>query len=101
MMRASLIAAVAGAVAFPAAASAADLTPAGPATLRDRSDALHACPAVFLPSVSVAWQVQVGEGGRAGTVQPRVDGVMGDPVQLPAEPGTYTFPAPHVFSGSA
>ena len=29
-------------------------------------------------------------------VQPRFGSVLGDPVLLPAAPGTYTFPAPHV-----
>jgi hypothetical protein len=53
------------------------------------------------PSVLTGWRATVGPGGRAGTVRVRVrtrtgDQVVGDPVQLPAEPGTYTFPAPRV-----
>ncbi len=59
------------------------------------------CPAVYLPNVTVAWKVVVGEGGSGGTVRPVVEGVVGDPVELPATPGTYTFPAPHILSGSA
>jgi hypothetical protein len=44
--------------------------------------------------------VTVTAGGRAGIVRPVFGGVMGDPVMLPAEPGTYTFPmAPHVRTG--
>ena len=56
------------------------------------------------------FRVVVQPGGRAGTIRflvhqspgfgergPRTVHV-GPPVTLPAEPGTYTFPAPHVFA---
>jgi hypothetical protein len=102
MMRATLVAAVASAAVFTtSSASAAELTPAGPATITPQwTPGLVACPAIALgPSVLVGWNVQVGEGGQAGTVRPLFDTTLGDPVELPAEPGTYTFPAPHIVWG--
>jgi hypothetical protein len=51
----------------------------------------------------MAWKVTVAAGGRAGTVRGRFKNsdtgaiVLGDPVTLPAEPGTYTFPAPRLY----
>jgi hypothetical protein len=63
----------------------------------DKTPHVGAVPA---PRVTVAWKVTVSAGGRAGIVRPVFGGVMGDPVTLPAEPGTYTFPmAPHVRTG--
>src|SRR4051812_35956618 len=98
MLRGLLAAAVAGAAAVvPATTAAAANTPSGPATL----DVGYAspglvCPAVYRFQVLVAWRVQVGAGGKAGTVRPTFGSTVGDPVELPAAPGTYTFPAPHV-----
>ena len=87
------------ALAFPAAASA-DNTPAGPATLTVRNGPSVGCPGSYpLPFVLVAWEVSVGEGGQAGTIQPRFGTRLGDPVELPAEAGTYRFPAPHFRFG--
>jgi hypothetical protein len=97
MMRGLLFAAVAGAVAFPAAA-AADTTPDGPANLTVGYRSNVACPAYSGGAgVIVAWQIDVGEGGQAGTVRPVFGDVVGDPVQLPAQPGRYRFPAPHLY----
>src|SRR3954465_5014928 len=94
-----------------AAQSPDTLTPEGPATLY--SD-WHG--AVTLegphPALLTGVRVVVGPGGRAGTVRSLVRvspavgeqgprGVyVGQPVTLPAEPGTYTFSAPHVFADS-
>ena len=101
MMRGLLVvAAIAGAAAFPAAASAEN-TPLGAATITLGRTLPVICPTIYLPNVTVAWKVVVGEGGAGGTVRPVVEGVVGDPVELPATPGTYTFPAPHILSGSA
>ena len=62
------------------------------------------------PELLVGFRVVVGPGGRAGTVrflvregpgfdEPKPPTVhVGPPVTLPAEPGTYTFAAPHVFA---
>jgi hypothetical protein len=52
-------------------------------------------------SVATKWQIVVGPGGQAGRVRLQLtpslgDPVMSDPVDLPAEPGTYTFAAPHI-----
>jgi hypothetical protein len=85
------------------------LTPEGPATLY--SD-WHG--AITLegerPELLTGFRVVVQPGGRAGTVRFLVherpldgdDGPrtvhVGQPVTLPADPGTYTFPAPHVFA---
>jgi hypothetical protein len=93
--------------AFPAAARAEN-TPDGAATLI--STYLSTAPAIvgevgalsaggyYGPRVVISWTVTVGAGGRAGTVRPKIGTVLGDPVELPAEPGTYTFRAPHVAS---
>lgn len=86
------------AVLVTAAPARADLTPDGPATLLPAD--IAPCPMVVgPPNVTVAWRVTVGEGGRAGLVRPVFDyfgsAVVGDPVELPAAPGIYTFPAPH------
>ena len=99
-MRVVLAVAAVIAASFPATAAAADLTPAGPAALTE----FHTFPrpSVGNGQVLTAWSVVVAEGGSAGTVRPRVlnratgAAVTGDPVQLPAEPGTYTFAAPHL-----
>ncbi|MDA0183281.1 gp58-like family protein [Solirubrobacter phytolaccae] len=98
MRRFVVAAAVAGAALFPASASA-DNTPAGPATLLNQwrgASTLEGRP----PAVLVGAEVQVAAGGQAGTIRIRAafQGVnaVGDPVQLPAEPGTYRFPAPHI-----
>ncbi|MDA0163426.1 hypothetical protein OM076_24345 [Solirubrobacter ginsenosidimutans] len=100
MMRTSLIAVVGlTAAAAPATAGAAELTPAGPATLLSQWTGpvtLEGRP----PEVLVAARIEVGAGGSAGTVRVRARyrdaNAVGDPVQIPAEPGTYTFPAPHI-----
>ena len=85
------------------------LTPEGPATLYSdwhggqTDEGPH-------PELLTGFRIVVQPGGRAGTIrflvstrpepgepgQPTVS--VGDPVTLPAEPGTYTFPAPHVFA---
>ncbi|WP_157592579.1 hypothetical protein [Solirubrobacter soli] len=101
MMRVPVLAAGMLVAALPATASAAGTTPAGAATIATVPDVPSVCGAAFVPTVSVAWRVVVGDGGQGGTVRPVVRGVVGDPVELPATPGTYTFPAPHVFSGGA
>ncbi len=50
------------------------------------------------------WRVEVGPGGRAGVVRPRIASrsgvVLGDPVTLPAEPGAYTFPTAPIEFGT-
>src|SRR4051794_36573643 len=100
MMRGLLVAAVASAAAFPATAAAgAGNTPGGPATLMNQwtgASTAEGRP----PEVLVAAKVTVGGGGQAGTIRIRAReaGVtkVGDPVALPAEPGTYTFAAPHI-----
>ena len=89
-------AAVAIAAVLPATADAQTLTPAGPATLNVRYGPNVACPAIGSFAVLTKWQVQVGPGGSGGIVRPLIYDVVGDPVELPAEPGTYTFPAPHM-----
>ena len=62
------------------------------------------------PRLLTGFRVVVQPGGRAGTIRflvhesPAYGGQgprtvhVGAPVTLPAEPGTYTFPAPHVFA---
>ena len=80
-------------------AAPAERTPDGPATLisawtapADQADG----------SVLTSLTVKVGAGGRAGVVRPLVGGVAGDPVDLPATPGTYTFPrSPRALGGTA
>jgi hypothetical protein len=95
--------------AFGAAQSPETLTPDGPATLYSdwhgaiTDEGEH-------PELLTGFRVVVQPGGRAGTIRflvhqslgvgepgPRTVHV-GPPVMLPAEPGTYTFPAPHVFA---
>ena len=76
---------------------AAELTPTGPATLTST-----AAPATAPGGrVVLSWTVTVGPGGRAGVVRPLQDGVPGDPVRLPAAPGTYTFALPHTATPPA
>ena len=101
-MRVALVSAAVIVAGIPATAAAADLTPAGPATLT----AVNLYPAEIAmadqPYVLTGWRVVVGEGSSAGTVRPRFRVratnavVTGDPVELPAEPGTYTFAAPRL-----
>jgi hypothetical protein len=97
-MRVVLVAAVVVAL-FPASAVAADLTPDGPATLT-QTNSFPRTAMGYGPGVVTGWKVAIADGGRAGTVRPRFQAmgtvVTGDPVQLPAEPGTYTFAAPHL-----
>ena len=95
---------------LPAAAARADdqpndVTPAGPASLMNLWTGPVA--AGFAGNVVLtAWKVDVGPGGNGGPVKLRVlpdDGstaTVGDAVDLPAAPGTYTFPAPHVDGAS-
>jgi hypothetical protein len=77
------------------------LTPAGPATLR----AVPLGPSLAIalpPSVAVGWTVSVGSGGNGGPVHPQL--ISGDDrgtvvasgpvVDLPAQPGTYTYAFP-------
>jgi hypothetical protein len=86
-----------------------ELTPDGPATLMNVYSGPVLAYGNLYASVLVAVRVQVGPGGRGGSVRVRVhttgwsdprpvpaQTAVGDPVDLPAEPGTYTFPAPHV-----
>lgn len=81
-------------------AVAAELTPDGPATLMNRpgeTQTLEGTP----PIVIVGARVVVGEGGREGTIRVRArrrsePSRVGEPVLLPATPGTYTFSAPRV-----
>lgn len=78
------------------------LTPDGPATLFSDWHGGQTAEGRS-PELLTAFRVTVGPGGRAGTVRLRVfdheAGVVHDaaPVTLPAEPGTYTFPAPHIL----
>jgi hypothetical protein len=93
------------ALAGTASAAAAEdrLTPSGPSTIR----AMWLGPSTAegrAPEVLTRWSVMVGAGGRAGRVRLRVlesreraTGRANGPWEwLPAEPGTYSFPAPHV-----
>src|SRR4051812_38943809 len=96
MVRAALIAMVPALAAFPAPAPS-ETTPDGPATLTTTHvETAPAMGAVAWPRVAVALRVTVGPGGRGGNVRPRIGAAVGDPVELPAVPGTYTLPAPHV-----
>ena len=78
-------------------------TPAGPATLAGQVGGPHTDEGLP-PEVLTGWSVTVGPGGQAGEVRVRVStpldpsrGVqLGPWVDLPATPGTYTFPAPHL-----
>ncbi len=81
------------------------LTPDGPATLYDDWHGAQTLEGIS-PSLLTGFHVTVGPGGKAGTIRfvvhHRPDGGppavhVGAPVTLPAEPGTYTFPAPHVL----
>jgi hypothetical protein len=98
MLRAILVTAVSVSCMVPSVAAAAN-TPDGPATLLGRFVGASTLEG-RAPEVLVAVRVVVGEGGRAGTIRIRANyganTLVGDPVQLPAEPGTYTFPAPHI-----
>jgi hypothetical protein len=92
-----------------AAQSPDTLTPEGPATLY--SD-WHGASTLEgeRPELLTGFRVVVQPGGRAGTIRFLVhtnpafgeEGEravhVGPPLTLPAEPGTYTFPAPHVFA---
>jgi hypothetical protein len=85
------------------------LTPEGPATLYSdwHGGQTDEGPE---PKLLTGFHVVVQPGGHAGTIrflvhtfpaygekgEPAV--YVGEPVTLPAEPGTYTFPAPHVFA---
>ena len=85
------------------------LTPDGPATLYSDwhgAQTLEGAHAELL----TGFRVVVQPGGRAGMIRflvktspelggPEAQAVqIGEPVMLPAEPGTYTFPAPHVLA---
>ena len=98
----AVIAAGATLAAFPVGAGL-QRTPSGPATLTStRTETVATGGAVPAPPydsssrVLMNWTVTVGPGGRAGAVRPVIGGVAYDPVDLPATPGTYTFPAPRV-----
>jgi hypothetical protein len=99
MMKGLLVAAVASAAVVGPATAAADTTPAGPATLLSRWTGPVTAEG-RMPEVLVGAKVEVAAGGQAGIVRirARYNGVtaLGDPVTLPAEPGTYTFPLPHI-----
>lgn len=76
------------------------VTPEGPATLYDEwrgGQTDEGAPEHLLTGV----RVTVQPGGKAGTVRLLVNhrGTVhaGAPFTLPAEPGTYVFPAPHVL----
>jgi hypothetical protein len=92
-----------------AAQSPETLTPEGPATLYSDWHGGRTLEGEH-PELLTGFRVVVQPGGRAGTIRflvhespafrdegPRTVHV-GQPVTLPAEPGTYTFPAPHVFA---
>jgi len=98
MMRIALAAAALVAAVLPASASAEN-TPAGPATLINRWSGPTTLEGRG-PEVLVGASIAVAPGGQAGMIRIRADNgavnVVGDEVQLPAEPGTYTFAAPHI-----
>jgi hypothetical protein len=73
-------------------AAPAERTPDGPATL---ISAWTVPPDQADGSVLTSLTLKVGAGGRAGVVRPLVGGVAGDPIDLPATPGTYTFRVRH------
>jgi hypothetical protein len=85
------------------------VTPDGPATLYSSSHGGYTLEGEH-PELLVGFRVVVQPGGRAGTIRLVVheddpferDDIevvhVGPPVTLPAEPGTYTFPAPHVYA---
>lgn len=103
-MRHGLLALAAVAAIGPAEAAAEErLTPRGPSTIRQQYLGAHT--AEGRPhEIITRWKVRVGPGGKAGRVRLRVlhPGRMatvkgsGPWEWLPAEPGTYEFPAPHV-----
>jgi len=85
------------------------VTPEGPATLYSDWHGAMTLEGEH-PELLTGFRVVVQPGGRAGTIRflvhenpafgeegPRTVHV-GPPVTLPAEPGTYTFPAPHVYA---
>jgi hypothetical protein len=84
------------------AQGAETLTPAGPATLYDDWHGGQTAEGLS-PQLLTGFKVAVGPGGNAGPIRLRVHdretGMAHEaaPVTLPAEPGTYTFPAPHVL----
>lgn len=97
-MRGVILTVAFGSALLPASASAEN-TPAGSATLVNQW--LGASTAEGRgPEVLVAAEITVGPGGQAGTIRVRAGQgdtfAVGDPVTLPAEPGTYRFPAPHL-----
>ena len=85
------------------------LTPEGPATLYSDWHGGQTDEGEQ-PALLTGFRVVVQPGGRAGTIrflvhqspafgEPGSGTVhVGGPVTLPAEPGTYTFQAPHVFA---
>ena len=85
------------------------LTPEGPATLYSDWHGFQTDEGEQ-PELLTGLRVVVQPGGRAGTIRFLVhespgfgeQGTrtvhVGPPVTLPAEPGTYTFPAPHAFA---
>ena len=92
-----------------AAQSPETLTPEGPATLYSDWHGGQTDEGEQ-PELLTGFRVVVQPGGRAGTIrflvraspefgEPGAPTVhVGPPVTLPAEPGTYTFSAPHVFA---
>ncbi len=92
-----------------AAQSPETLTPEGPATLYSNWHGAVTLEGEH-PELLTGFRVVVQPGGRAGTIRFLVYEFpgfgergtrtvhVGPPVTLPAEPGTYTFPAPHVFA---
>jgi hypothetical protein len=92
-----------------AAQSPETLTPEGPATLYSDWHGGMTLEGEH-PELLTGFRVVVQPGGRAGTIRflvhesPAFDAEgpravhVGRPVTLPAEPGTYTYPAPHVFA---
>lgn len=87
-------------LAFPVAASATldptEATPDGPATVVDVFNGGIELGAWLPYQVLTKVRVRVGAGGRPGLVRFRAGGKVGEWVTLPAEPGAYEFPAPHV-----
>jgi hypothetical protein len=92
-----------------AAQSPETLTPEGPATLYSDWHGGMTLEGEH-PELLTGFRVVVQPSGRAGTIRfvvqvsPAFDEegtptvYVGQSVTLPAEPGTYTFPAPHVFA---
>jgi hypothetical protein len=101
---------IAPVAAFALAAQAPEtLTPMGPATLYGDWHGGQTLEGEH-PELLTGFRVVVQPGGQAGTIRflvhtsPAFDEegtpavYVGQPVTLPAVPGTYTFPAPHVFA---